>query len=111
MGRARKVYLEAETLPAEDAKGLLIEWRKEQNLVVNGLLEFWRKASPAQRQSLPWYWEGENGDLPGVLRDRDGKVLLRVSRVPSGEAVLVWALSAGTLDLVAETLREVREVR
>ena len=110
MKRSRRVaYREAEVLPPEEVKGLLIEWRREQNLVVSGLLEFWRKASPAQRQSLPWYLEGEEGGHPTVLRSRDGELLLRISRTPSGEPVMVWALSAGTLNLVAETLREVGE--
>jgi len=109
MGRSRKVvYREAETLPAEEAKELLLEWRRQQNLVVSGLLEFWRKASPAQKQALPWYWETDEGGNPRVLRSRDGGILLQVARVPNGEPVLVWALSAGTLNLLQETLRELQ---
>ena len=110
MTRARKrEYLEADTIPAEVAKGLLVEWRKRQNLVISGLLEYWRKASPAQKQSLPWYWEAEDGINSTVLRSRDGQVLLRIARIPSGDPVLLWALSAGTLDGLEETLRELQD--
>ena len=110
MTRSRKVvYIEADTLPAEEVKELLVEWRKQQNLVVSGLLEYWRKASPAQKQSLPWYWE--DGINPTVLRSRDGQVLLRIARIPSGDPVLLWALSAGTLDVLEVTLRELLEGR
>jgi|GEM_PF-6709698 len=110
MTRVRKrEYLEADTLPAGEVKELLVEWRKRQNLVISGLLEYWRKASPAQKQSLPWYWEAEDGINSTVLRSRDGQVLLRIARIPSGDPVLLWALSAGTLDGLEETLRELRE--
>ncbi|MCX2726029.1 hypothetical protein OO015_00715 [Thermomicrobium sp. 4228-Ro] len=111
MTRSRKlVYLEADTLPAEEVKELLVEWRKQQNLVVSGLLEYWRKASPAQKQSLPWYWEAEDGINPTVLRTLDGQVLLRITRIPSGDPVLLWALSAGTLAELEESLRGFRGV-
>jgi hypothetical protein len=106
--RQKVVYREAEDLPVEEARDLLLEWRRQQNLVVSGLLEYWRKASPAQRQALPWYWDTDEAGNPTVLRSRDGAALLRVARVPSGEPVVVWALSAGTLSLLEETLRELR---
>jgi hypothetical protein len=109
MKRSRKqVYREAEDLPIEEARDFLVEWRRQQNRVVSDLLEWWRKASPAERQRLPWYWEEGEGGQPTLLRSRDGELLLRVARVPSGELVLVWALSAGTLGLIEETLQELR---
>jgi hypothetical protein len=109
MKRSRKVvYREAEDLPPEETKDLLVEWRRQQNRVVSDLLDWWRKASPAERQGVPWYWDGEEGKPPTVLRSRDGEVLLWIARTPSGEPVLVWALSAGTLRLLQETLRELR---
>ena len=109
MKRSRKArYREAESLPPEEAKSLVLDWRRQQNLVVSGLLEWWRKASPAEKQGLAWYWESDEAGNPTLLRSRDGGVLLRVARIPSGEPVLVWALSAGTLSQLQETLREIR---
>lgn len=102
-----ETYPEPETLPVELALPLLIQWRQEQDALVNALIEKWRRASDAERQSWPWGWRmTPDGASCAAITTRDGETLVRVQRLPSGKYTCLWALSAGTMQALAEWLAQ-----
>ncbi|GBD15292.1 hypothetical protein HRbin26_00179 [bacterium HR26] len=61
----------------------------------------------AQSQSWPWGWRlTPDGASYAAITTRDGEILVRVQRLPNGKYTCLWALSAGTMQALAESLSQ-----